>query len=48
MGGEYDYQALELRIELEYAQSVEEIMTVLDAINEYVMKKREIESQNNH
>lgn len=48
MHGEINYSALELRIELEYVQSVEEIMTVLDVINEYVLKKREIESQSNH
>lgn len=45
MHGELNYSALEVRFELEYVQSVEEIMTVLDVIQEYVIKKREAENQ---
>lgn len=45
MRGELDYSALEVRMELEYVQSVEEIMTVLDVIQEYVIQKREAENQ---
>lgn len=45
MHGELNYSALEVRMELEYVQSVEEIMTVLDVIQEYVIKKREAENQ---